>query len=131
MSTTIVITVQSGAVMNLYVPADANHTDVLAGLSTLTTHVHTIQETLMGMRQDYETLVTRIDTATNNVAAVLTQLRDQIGSNMTLEEEQAVKASLDAQITRLEALGSNPENPVPEEPPTEPTTPTEPTVPEV
>jgi hypothetical protein len=123
MSTTIVVTVQSGAVMNLYVPTDANHDDVLTSLSTLTTSVHTIQETLMGMKQDYETLVTRIDTATNNVAQVLTQLRDQIGSNMTLEEEQAVKDSLDAQITRLESLGASPENPVPEEPPAEPTPP--------
>jgi hypothetical protein len=69
----------------------------------------------MATEQDVLALVTRLDAATNAVAATLQSLRDQIADGgLTKEQEAAAVASLDGAIARLEALGANPENPVPE-----------------
>ena len=73
----------------------------------------------MASEQDVQALVARLDTATNSVAATLQTLRDQIADGgLTKEQEAAAIANLDGAIARLEALGADPNNPVPEpEPP--------------
>lgn len=57
-----------------------------------------------------EELLTRLDSATNEIAADLQALRDQLKDSTTPEQ----KTKLESLITRLEGLGQDPENPVPD-----------------
>lgn len=49
-----------------------------------------------------------LDAATNDIAAELETLRDQIAAN-----DSSAAAALDPLVQRLRALASNPDNPVP------------------
>lgn len=72
----------------------------------------------MATKDQVDHLVSRLDTATNTVAATLKDLRDKLAAGgLTAEEEAAAITSLDGAIARLESLGADPGNPVPEEPP--------------
>ncbi len=53
----------------------------------------------------------RVDAATDEIAADLKALRDKIAAGTPLTADD--QALLDAKIVRLEALGKDPENPVP------------------
>lgn len=76
----------------------------------------------MASKDQFDALVSRLDAASNKLAATLQELRDKLAAGgMTAEEEAAAVATLDNSIKALEALGADPENPVPEpEPEPEP-----------
>lgn len=68
----------------------------------------------MATKQDFETLLAAVDEATNKIAARIQALTDKLGQGgMTAEEEAAIKTSLEAEVAKLQALGADPENPVP------------------
>lgn len=55
-----------------------------------------------------------IDTATNEVAAEIDELRQQVKIGMTAEDVEAVHARLHGQAERLRGVAKDPENPVPD-----------------
>lgn len=55
-------------------------------------------------------LLKRMDVATTNIAADIRRLKDKT-------DDPEVKAGLEAQASRLEAMAADPENPDPEAPP--------------
>lgn len=68
----------------------------------------------MPTKQDFDTLLTAVNDATNAIAARIQKLLDIIAAGgMTDAEEAQVKAGLEAAITQLQALGQDPQNPVP------------------
>lgn len=78
----------------------------------------------MAVTQAMRDLLARLDSATNQIAAKLDKLADQIeAGGMSAEDEAAAAAELHATATRLEALGADETDPIPAEP-TEPTEPT-------
>ncbi len=62
----------------------------------------------------FETSLSRIDAATNDVANDLRQLREDLANGEKVTPEQL--ARLEAAATRLEAVAADPENPVPDQP---------------
>ena len=78
-----------------------------------------INENIMAKQEQFESVLSRIDTATNKIAEQLRALKDQI-SNQGLpgDVEDQVLARLETAATQLEAVGASPENPVPEVPET-------------
>lgn len=58
----------------------------------------------------------QIDTATNEVAAKVAALRDQIKTGMSAAEVTAVKDKLTAVETRLKGIAADPADPVPTPP---------------
>ena len=75
---------------------------------------------LMTSLQDFKDGFARIDAATSAIAQKLRDLSGQIG-NMSAADEDAAKALLDSAASALEAMGANPDNPVPVPVPEEPT----------
>ena len=68
----------------------------------------------MGALEDFEAVLGRIDTATNDVAADLRKLRDDLANaGLSVEQEAAVLGKLDAAATALEAVAADPADPVP------------------
>ena len=66
-------------------------------------------------------LVTRLNTATSNIAARLQAERDKLAeallnAGISKQEEEAALAGLDAEIKRLEDMGTDSGNPVPDVP---------------
>lgn len=57
-------------------------------------------------------LVARLDAATNELASDLSALRDEV-ANL----DAGVAAKFEPLVSRLEALGADPSNPVPDQPP--------------
>lgn len=94
-------------------------------------HVHTIDQSALAQMQrtldalvrqggqmatkaDFDTLRNDINTATNNIAARIARLEDIIrNSGLTGAEEDQVLAELASLKNSLEAMGRDPENPVP------------------
>jgi hypothetical protein len=74
--------------------------------------------------QQFNEVFARIDTATNNIAARITKLEEDIkGLGLAAEVEARLLARTEGMATTLEALGKDPETvPVPEVP-AEPVTP--------
>lgn len=74
---------------------------------------------------DVNTLLTKIDEETNKVAAEIQQLKDQVinSGGISGADADAVVAKLGSLQSRLQALGADPDNPVPDVPPVEPGTP--------
>lgn len=69
------------------------------------------------------TLAKQLDDATNNIAQRFQTLQDKLtaaaaGDGLTAEEAQAMSDSLTNDITKLNAIGSDPNNPIPATPPT-------------
>ena len=56
--------------------------------------------------EDFQAAIVRIDVATDNIAAELKALKDQIaGGGLSADVEAQVLATLDAAATKLEAVG--------------------------
>lgn len=72
-----------------------------------------LKEAIMAISQDLQTVLTRIDTATNAIAARLDALAAKISTDMSAEDVAAVQATLTADADRLEAMGKDPANPAP------------------
>ena len=81
---------------------------ILHAVATLAAHT---KESLMAVSAQIQTFSDRVNTATNEIAATLKTLRDKVAAGQTLSAEDT--AVLDAAATRLEAMGVDPENPVP------------------
>lgn len=100
--------------IHLYHHVDTGHVDRM--LDRILTHVRAIEaqgERLMAASQEIRDAMGRIDAATNTIATRLQTLADQIKAGMTPAEVQEVVTGLQAEATKLEGLGANPENPVP------------------
>lgn len=67
----------------------------------------------MTKADDITTLVSKIDTATNEIAADLARLRGQITGGLTEAEAETVVADLTTLEARLTTLGEDPSDPVP------------------
>jgi len=61
------------------------------------------------MNAETQALITRLNTATSGIAARLQKLLDTIAEDAL---EPATKAAFEAEIAKLEAMGSDPANPV-------------------
>lgn len=72
---------------------------------------------IMSAADDIKILVTDLNAATNEVAARIQVLTDQLAAGGTPQELADIKAALAAEIARLKALGQDPNNPVPVVPP--------------
>jgi outer membrane biosynthesis protein TonB len=68
--------------------------------------------------QQLNDLAAKFDTATNEVAKDLADLRAQITGGISAEDAAPLVAKLAATEARLTALGADPENPVPQPTPT-------------
>jgi hypothetical protein len=76
---------------------------------------------IMATIEQFESALSRIDTATTNIANQLRDLKDQIANQgLSADVEANVLARLETAATQLEAVGTSVENPVPPvEPPVE------------
>lgn len=77
------------------------------------------KELMARTQEQWESILTRIDAATTNIAQQLRDLKDQIANQgLPADVEEAIFTRLDTAATQLEQVGASPENPVP---PVEPT----------
>jgi hypothetical protein len=66
---------------------------------------------LMAVSAQIQAFSDRVNAATNEIASDLQKLRDKVAAGTQLSAEDA--AVLDAAASKLEAMGVDPENPVP------------------
>lgn len=72
------------------------------------------KELLMATQEQADQIVSRLNTVTNKMADELTALRGQIkAQGLPQAAEDSLLAALDTNISKLEALGADPSNPVP------------------
>jgi hypothetical protein len=87
--------------------------EVMGKLDQILTREKMIMATLAEFQAGFQ----RMDQATSQIAARLKRLSDQISAGgMTPDEEAQAVAQLNAAASALEAMGKEPENPVPVEP---------------
>lgn len=72
---------------------------------------------LMTVTTEVRALTARIDEATNAIGARLQALADRLEGDISAADAALIKADLEAEATRLEAMGRDPANPIPPEPP--------------
>jgi hypothetical protein len=102
---------------------NTNHVDTSEILSLLNILKLQNQKIMAKAQEQFDTLMQRLDTVTNDIAQDYQTLLNKI---IELNDGSVSQASLDqhaARITQLEGIGASVENPVP--PPEEPTPPTE------
>jgi chromosome segregation ATPase len=63
-------------------------------------------EKIMAAIDDLRALLQRVDAATTEIAADLQALKDKIGTQMTQEEVDEVKAGLEAAASKLETTAA-------------------------
>ena len=68
----------------------------------------------MAASKELKDLCREIDTATDAVAVILTDLRDRVKTSMTQAEVDEIKAELSARVEELKGIAKNPDEPVPE-----------------
>lgn len=96
---------------------EAQQTTTAVALAALVQMIHNMEESLMATAEEF---ATRLNTATDEVANDLKDLRDQLQAvrdEIPAAQQAAVDdalTKLDAPIARLEALGQDPANPVPD-----------------
>lgn len=72
---------------------------------------------IMASQEEFESVLARIDTATNDIAEDIRNLKGQIeGQGLPRDVENRVLDSLNATAEKLEGIGSSVENPVPDGP---------------
>ena len=83
-----------------------------------------LEELMTLVKADFDSLTTAIDQATDAIATRLSAAEAKIqgletalanGDPITQEDLAAIRANLNAEVTRLQALGQDPANPVPVE----------------
>jgi hypothetical protein len=92
---------------------------VLARLAAFERQLDQLQcqgDALMSKAEEILTLVGKINTATNEVAADLARLRGQITGGVTEAEAVGIVAELTTLEARLTSLGADSSDPVPVEP---------------
>lgn len=70
----------------------------------------------MAVPQSVVTALAAVDAATNQIAAVVTDLRSKVSVGMSQADVDAVDAQLGAIATRLQGIAADPANPVPPPP---------------
>lgn len=93
--------------------ADASVLQKLEVLSAQLTALHQQGVQHMAVTETIRVFAARVDAATNEIASDIRVLRDKVAAGTPLTEED--QAELDRLATALEALGRDPENPVPGE----------------
>lgn len=77
-------------------------------------HLKEKLQLIMATIEDFSAVLARIDTATNQIAADLKALKDQIaGAGLSAAVEADVLAQLDAKAKALEAIGKSTAPPTP------------------
>jgi hypothetical protein len=69
-------------------------------------------ERLMAISQQILDLLARGDAATSAMAARIQKLIEAVGTGMSEQDVEALKAALGAEADKLDALGKDPANPV-------------------
>lgn len=88
----------------------------LLRIKELTIQINQEMERAMSTVQKYNDLVQQIDKATNAIATRQQKMVDQLNNataGLSAEDAAAIATQLQAEIDRLNALGSDPANPVP------------------
>lgn len=71
----------------------------------------------MAVTKEMQAMLARIDAATSAVAKKIDDLNAKISTDMSQEDVTTVTTQLGAVADHLEAIASNPANPVPQPPP--------------
>jgi hypothetical protein len=79
------------------------HDRILTELCAITARL----EHLMASADTMKAALAAIDTATNNIAADVAALKAQIGTGMSQADVDAVQATLDATVSKLEAIAAS------------------------
>jgi hypothetical protein len=79
--------------------------------------IHLQNRKIMATNEQFEALLTRIDTSTNGIAQQLRDLKDQIANQgLSKELEDAILAKLETAATKLEAVGKeDPDESIPDD----------------
>jgi hypothetical protein len=94
-----------------------NDQELLHNIFTLTKSIHNKTTSIMASIEQFEAALTRIDTATTNIANQLRDLKDQIANQgLSQELENTILTRLETAAAQLEQVGQSVENPVPEPP---------------
>lgn len=92
--------------------------EVLKRIDGLGERFNEMEARIMKTLEEFNALISALNDATNDVAAKLEALRAQLATaGLDATAEAAIFATLDAQVTKLKALGADPEVPVPVDPP--------------
>jgi hypothetical protein len=95
--------------------ADRSH-EILKKLGDLVALIQQLQGKVstMATKADFDNLVASVNAATNNIAARIAALEAKIATGgLTADEEANVLTELASVRANLEALGADPNNPVP------------------
>jgi chromosome segregation ATPase len=89
-----------------------NHADT--EVIQLLKELKTQNKKIMASLEQFESALSRIDTATTNIANQLRDLKDQIANQgLPADVENTVLSRLETAATQLEQVGQSVENPVP------------------
>jgi predicted lipoprotein len=77
-------------------------------------------DNLMAVSQDIRDLLKRIDAATNEVAARLKALADDLEGGVSAADAKEIQGEIASLATHLESVARDPGNPVPPLPPEQP-----------
>jgi chromosome segregation ATPase len=83
---------------------DIHHFEPRSSVSRTLEQILTQLEALMARATDLDAKLDRINTATNNIAEDIRNLKGQIGTGMTQAEVDAVNDRLETTATALEAI---------------------------
>lgn len=88
--------------------------DQLAGLKKLMKENLERSKDIMATQEEFNEILSQIDSETTRVADKVQQLMDQLATGgMSADQEAQVKADLQAQLDKLRGIGADPTNPVP------------------
>jgi len=88
----------------------------LAALLRGVAALHSQGDKIMAISKELQDAMAAIDTATNTVAARITDLSSQISTGMTQADVDTVVAQLNSEATKLNTIAADPNNPVPPTP---------------
>ena len=80
-------------------------------------HLERKADALMAVAQDIKDLITKVDVATTKIAERITELMDQLDGGVSASEAEEIKSQLQPLVDQLEAMGKDPNDPVPPPPP--------------
>lgn len=97
------------ALINIHISGD------YAELEKKLNKIISFNKHIMATLEAFETALSRIDTATTNIAEQLRELKEQVtNAGLSAEVEAQVLSRLETAATQLEAVGASVENPVPD-----------------
>jgi uncharacterized coiled-coil DUF342 family protein len=94
-----------------------NFDDLEKKLDKIFSSIKLIHKEMAQTQEQWEAVLTRIDTATTNIANQLRDLKEQLeNQGLPADVEQQVFSRLETAANQLEQVGASPENPVPPTP---------------